>query len=447
MTGSPDALDLRCPACGAQTLRWVASTAVCNSCGHESPSLGPVPCLLAEPSHWRERWSTDLAAFSAMMRAAANATRRDLARFDLTTSARRRLQGFLDASERNAERIRALLATAGIVGSDDAETVDATVAQADGRLPLTHHYELLLRDWGWGHDVEENRRARDHLLGLVADRSWGRTLVLGAGAGRLAYDLHQAEAPSTTLALDLDPLLSLAAHAVLYAGGISLAEFPFAPDGAAWTDRVLQRPAAPLRPGLHWLVADAIDPPVRRGAWDTVLTSWFIDVCDVDVRELITRIRTLLAPDGRWVNTGPLLYPASRPPAQRYPPPEVLELVGLGGFEVDQHTLEDVDYLRSPMSGHARRESVLSFVAHKAEFNPAGDRETPPWLILRNRPVPSLGGGGSGQPLLDATAALVDGLRSIEDIADLLVQTLPPELDRHDATAALLLELLRRSGR
>ncbi|POA29059.1 hypothetical protein, partial [Pseudomonas sp. FW305-3-2-15-E-TSA2] len=76
------------------------------------------------------------------------------------------------------------------------------------RLPLSQdlhsYYVNVHRDWCWG-DAEN---AASHAL--VADAlgpCGGRVLVLGAGACRLAYDLHQSGVQAQTVALDINPLL------------------------------------------------------------------------------------------------------------------------------------------------------------------------------------------------------------------------------------------------
>lgn len=444
---TPDPSLLRCPVCRDASVVLERDDARCETCGHRSPGLGALVCLLAEPNAWRERWSTDLGAFVSMMSAAADRVRRDLARFDLRPRGRARLEGFLRANERNAADVQALFESVGIVPSTDAAKVGERTQAASGRLPLTHHYELLLRDWAWGDACPENAEARDHIVDLAGSAPWGRTLVLGAGAGRLTYDLHEGVDTTHTLAVDLDPLLSIAASRILAGESLSLVEFPFAPDAEAWIDRELRRPGGSSRPGLDWIVADALDPPLHDGTWDTVVTAWFIDVCDRDVRDVVALVRRLLAPGGRWINMGPLLYPASRPPGQRYPPNEVLELVGLGGFDVACSQLREVRYLRSPASGHARLESVLSFAAEKTAWRTSEPASPPAWVVMRHRPIPAVESDPTGHALLDRVAALIDGTRSLDDVAQALAGTLPTDVDPRDATAALLLEVHRRAGK
>src|SRR5690606_32530422 len=77
------------------------------------------------------------------------------------------------------------------------------------RLPpdqgLLTYYPIVHRDWAW--DGDENAVSLDLVRDALDGRAPGRTLVLGAGAGRLAYDVHRHLAPAATIALDFNPLL------------------------------------------------------------------------------------------------------------------------------------------------------------------------------------------------------------------------------------------------
>ena len=79
---------------------------------------------------------------------------------------------------------------------------------------LTTYYPNLHRDWCWGDS--ENRASLEAVLSsLPAGASPRRVLVLGAGAGRLAYDLHEALRPVLTVALDFNPLFMLALQRIV----------------------------------------------------------------------------------------------------------------------------------------------------------------------------------------------------------------------------------------
>src|SRR5690606_3628478 len=107
----------------------------------------------------------------------------------------------------------------------------------------------------------------------------GRTLVLGAGAGRLAYDFHERCGTASTTALDFNPLLVLLAARAARGEAIELYEFPLAPRSTA-EQAVLRRLAAPrpARHGLRFVLGDANRPPFPAGAFDTVITPWLVDI-------------------------------------------------------------------------------------------------------------------------------------------------------------------------
>ena len=91
-------------------------------------------------------------------------------------------------------------------------------------------------------------------------------LVLGAGAGRLAYDLHQCTDADLTVGLDFNPLLLGIARRASRGEEIDLWEFPIAPKSAR-DHAVLQRfDAEPARPGLEFVLGDALrDYAAQRG--------------------------------------------------------------------------------------------------------------------------------------------------------------------------------------
>ncbi len=450
---------IACPACNSPSLSFSAAAAACDQCDRSYPPLGSIPCLLPDRAARLGRWRIQAAAFAGMMTRAEARIESDLARFDLLPRTRARLEGFRAANRANARQVLELLARGDITppahpGDDLQAQIDEEIRGAGGRLPLTHHYELLLRDWAWPQrGSDENDEARERITAALGpDRELGRLLVLGAGAGRLAHDLHLEHRPAQTLLLDLDPLLVLAAEQILFGPGLSLIEFPLAPDDAdaVWVEHRLERPG-PVPEGLHMVVGDAMRPPLSPTSADTVLTPWLLDVVDVDARAVIGQVHRLLAPGGRWINSGPLLYPPGRPPAQRFTPQELRELVELAGFEVEHHQLDEVRYLCSPLSAHARLEGVLTFVARKRGDPPASAGSPPAWVMLPHLPVerPRAARAASlGHPLLSEALALIDGERTLPEVAAALQASgrLPPGVDAHDATAALLLELHRILG-
>src|SRR5690606_17875307 len=103
------------------------------------------------------------------------------------------------------------------------------------RLPrdqgLHTYYANVHRDWSWGDD--ENAASLHEVGQVLRDdgrgETVGHTLVLGGGAGRLAYDIHMSFRTSSTVVMDFNPLLLLVADAVTSGKALQLHEFPIAP--------------------------------------------------------------------------------------------------------------------------------------------------------------------------------------------------------------------------
>ena len=123
---------------------------------------------------------------------------------------RARLESLERATRDHGTRLRALLAPLEI--EQHAASYETYLALRT-RLPadqgLTTYYANIHRDWCWGD--AENDASFEMLAALLRDAPPGSVLVLGAGAGRLAYDLHMRTTAALTVALDFNPLLSIVA--------------------------------------------------------------------------------------------------------------------------------------------------------------------------------------------------------------------------------------------
>jgi hypothetical protein len=325
-----------------------------------------------------------LASEAAAMRAGA-------AGAPVVAATRRRLEQAAAAHDDQARRVGELLAPLKLEQGDMNE---ATHRGLGTRLPLeqglTNYYVNLQRDWAWGD--EENAAGLAELAHVLGGelRGLGRTLVLGAGAGRLAYDLHQSGDAPLTVATDFNPLLLFVAREMFAGRTLELYEFPIAPrrleDQAPL--RKLAAPAA-ARAGLELVAADALHAPFADGAFDTVVTPWFIDIIGEPFARVAARVNLLLKPGGRWINSGSMAFSRAAH-ADRIGLEEALEMLpgaGFGDVAVRENTLP---YMRSPASRHSRLENVVSWVAHKsgaaAEIPRA--RVLPEWLLQPDRPVP-----------------------------------------------------------
>lgn len=105
---------------------------------------------------------------------------------------------------------------------------------------------------------------------------------------------------------------------------------------------------------------------------------------------------------------------------------EVRQVVEAAGFAAIEVCEEAIPYLSSPASRHARRETVVTFSAVKQRdvAAPARARRDPDWHEQTDQPVPllpELSGRQLELRVLALVASLVDGRRSVRDMARVLV--------------------------
>ncbi len=363
--------------------------------------------------------TTGLEAQAARYRAALTA--------DVTLSAtRNRLKLLSSACSDHARRLSSLMAPLDVAASAAVpETYRALGTPLPPGQGLTSYYANLHRDWCWGSTENEAAYAAvDRALGAANP---GRTLVLGCGAGRLAYDLHVGRSPVATIAADLNPLMMIVARRMFAGEHVELYEFPLAPRdlGCHAVLRDLHAPA-PAPPGLWPIVADASRAPFAQGAFDTVVTPWLIDILDEDFAAFAARLNQWLRPGGRWVNSGSLFFQHGDP-ARCYSTDELPALLEAAGFADVELREEGVPYLASPASRHGRMERLVTFSAvMKSRVEPPPPhRNAPEWLQREDVPVPLLPQVESevlAMRVHSFVASLVDGRRTLRDIADVLVR-------------------------
>lgn len=417
---------LRCPRCQKSTLLREEGAWSCPGCSTRFPDVGDVPWLFPDPAAALAEWRARLHALVQSIVREAQSLRRELELPGLHALTRRRLDLLATAQADHALRLQALLAPLGLAGLEARPEVhDAVGTELPMSQDLTSYYVNVHRDWVWGE--AENAASLQQLKQVIGAAPLGRTLVLGAGAGRLAYDLHTSCSPAFTLALDLNPLLLLVADRVARGGAVDLHEFPIAPrrleDHAIL--RTLRAPA-PVDARFRVLGADALRAPFAPRSFDTVVTPWFIDIVPEDFAYLVPRINALLEQGGRWLNFGSLSF-AQRSAASCYGREEVEALVAAGGFGLKAIGEARIPYLCSPASRHGREETVLTFAAVKERKVPPPPEHVvlPRWLTHGEGAVPLL-------PSFEATSlatriqafilALIDGERSAADIARYLVE-------------------------
>src|SRR6187431_2110147 len=348
---------LACPRCRRGPITLERAGWMCGGCSSGFPVIGEIPWLFPEPRQALTEWRGRLNLLTQHLATEATAMRASLQAGDLPAGARRRLEHVAKANEDQIQRLRVLLAPLGL---EQAGIAEATHRGLGTRLPteqgLTNYYVNLHRDWNWGE--EENSAALNEIRAVLGGdlAGLGRTLVQGAGAGRLAYDLHAAGDAPLTVATDFNPLLLFAARELFAGRPVELYEFPIAPRRIE-DHAVLRRLSSPgpARAGLELVAADALQPPFGDGVFDTVVTPWFIDIIGEPFARVAGRINLLLKPGGRWINSGSLAF-ARAPHAERIGLEEALEMLPAAGFGAPSVRESTLPYMRSPASRHSRVE-------------------------------------------------------------------------------------------
>ncbi|HSS40642.1 MAG TPA: methyltransferase domain-containing protein [Polyangia bacterium] len=348
-----------CPQCQGP----IDVAAECASCGQSYPRLASVRVLLPNPAAHVEHWRKQM---GLIIQQGGETTR--------ALEAQAAEPGLGGAT---ATRLKALARS---VADQVADIADILGPPLGGPLPpdegvglprgATDYITCLFRDWAWvDGDDPENDRAWGSVQRVSDGRPLGRTLVLGAGGCRLAYDLHIHGGGTQTAAVDIDPYLLVVAEAVIRGASVSLTESSvnapeIDPVGRRWS---LSARAGALDPeAFQFFLANGTEPPFAPETFDTVVTPWFIDQVPTDLPALVRRIHGLLAPGGRWINHGPLIYrPDMLPIARWYARQEIFDLAREVGFQIDGWETIAQPHFLSPLTGRGLIETVLTFSARR----------------------------------------------------------------------------------
>jgi ubiquinone/menaquinone biosynthesis C-methylase UbiE/uncharacterized protein YbaR (Trm112 family) len=416
---------LACPRCDKTPLERNGDQRHCKACKVDFPSINGIPWMFAEPQatlgEWRGRLQFALQKLSHEIAGLENELKND----DLNSLSRRRVQRYKKALEYHHRALSKLLRpvdTEAMHGSYESYLALRTRLPAD--QGLNTYYANIHRDWAWGD--EENDASLNQIRSVLHDHAdLGNVLVLGAGAGRLAYDIHRNLSCTTTVAMDFNPLLMLVAQAVTRGDSLKLYEFPIAPL-ALEDDAVLRSLTAPevADDRFHLVLGDALRAPFPDQSFDTVVTPWLIDIITDDLPILAARINNLLAENGRWVNFGSLAF-SSPERARRYSPEETKAIVAESGFSDPYVSQKTIPYMCSPASRHGRREKVFSFSAYKERGvqKPERHKALPDWIVTGKEPVPlspSFRTQAMTTQIYSFIMSLIDGKRSIKEMAIVL---------------------------
>ncbi|HEY5622180.1 MAG TPA: methyltransferase domain-containing protein [Gammaproteobacteria bacterium] len=414
---------LACPRCGGAVAG--AEALRCDRCALDFPRLDGIPCLTADPGSTLGEWRNRLHFLVNGFRREIEDYDRSLNRPGLPRPTVRRMTHVRDALDEHLRRLAELLEPLDIGGFE--ASYDSQLALKT-RLPpdqgLATYYNNVHRDWCWG-DEENDLSAEIVARSLRGPHD--ELLVLGSGASRLAYDLHQSSMARSTIAADFNPMLMLLAKRIARGETIELYEFPIAPRGIEdYAVRRALRAPEPAREGLEFVIADATRPPFRIGSLGAIVVPWLVDILPDDFVQFARRMNRLLRVDGVLIIFGSLSFHDSDM-TRRYSLEECLGILEESGFEGVAFEEARIPYMRSPASRHARRELVIALRADKkSEADAPSDYQAlPDWLLRDDLPVPlspSFQSQAVSTRIYAFIMSLIDGKRSPADIAEVLAR-------------------------
>lgn len=304
----------------------------------------------------------------------------------------------------------------------------------------------IFRDWGW---VTDENRISAALVLKTFDISVGNGLknlcVLGAGAGRLAMDLHNDLKSPLTVAVDFNPLLLAVAQQMARGNKLSFYDFNVAPVEMAQAAKIFElKSDLGVLSGFHLVCGDVTDLPFKGGVFSSVLTPWLIDILPFGFKLLAQRVNRILEVGGQWVNFGPLGF-AHAQESMNLTRSEIVEQLAECGFSVDVETVSSMKYLSSADEVNSRNETVFLFRAKKVK-DVAVDPYSylPDWLIDTQKPIILSDQVKQHQQLLRFQADLfhsIDGRLSVNQMAQLFSSHYKMPID---TALAMVVSVLRQ---
>src|SRR5258707_8486790 len=193
-----------CPACRAPIDLFAADLA-CEHCRETFPRVGRIPLLLPRPHAHLELWRNQLALVIAHGRQAQDVLEEQARGPGHSPRARARLEAMAEGVRAQREEIVDLV----------GPSLGGPGAGAAAGLPrgIVEYGYYLHRDWAWDEGKSsENEGSVDSIRAVIGARKLGRTIVLGAGGCRPAYDLHRRLGATGNVAIDIEPYLFVTAQ-------------------------------------------------------------------------------------------------------------------------------------------------------------------------------------------------------------------------------------------
>jgi len=400
------------------------------------PTTSEIPWLYENPHAALGEWKVRYDNQDAKLVQEIDRIKGNLRDANLPEMAKKRTDRFLRAKVENQKALRKVMEPLKVQYTENANLHDAIKTKLPSTQVLMSYYPNIFRDWVWGE--KENEACLAMVSEVIGSHSLGKTAVLGAGACRLPYDVHQKFQPDYSLFIDINPFLFFVAERLLSGKSCQLQEFPMAPlsqESVAVEHKIKGVKDKPEN--LFFIFADALNPPIKKHSVDTVFTPWFIDIVPMDLADQMKLFNSLVPVGGSWVNFGSLAF-THADIKKTYSRDELWELLDIHGWELVEKVEREIPYLDSPYSAQTRMENTVAFRAKKTKDveAPGQYHFLPDWLRKDDVPIPAVPqlqdlvfinflfaelltgvGQGSGETLTDLRKRLAPKLNLPEDQA------------------------------
>ncbi len=425
---------LACPACDHSKANIViqAEKLRCTQCGTEFPLYKcgeqTIPWVFEQPNLNLLEWKARLNGFLHLNQQSQLRLKEAQKDKRLSKTGQKRISKLLNATKQQVEQVLELLSPLNL--TENTEHLNNSINTLQSKVPkvqgLDSYYDNIFRDWSW--ENGENLQLLDAIDNVLEDyKQLGKVLTIGAGAGRLSYDIHQKYSPNYSILLDINPLLLFSACQAIQGNKFTLNEFPIAPlnKDSFFAEQLCCAPED-VKQNIYYMFGDGMNPPFKPKSFDTIVTPWLLDIIPQNLKDYIPRINEYLAIGGTWLNTGSLAF-FHKNQAWCYSEEEVIELLEKNGFEILSAKRSSIQYMHSPLSAHGRMENVFTFHAKKIKdvVIPPKYEYLPDWIKVPSKSIPKQYEQeiGSSEHLLQAQVlGAIDGVRSIEQIGELVAK-------------------------
>lgn len=419
---NPELLELLICPLSNESLELSGDTLKSDIAGHDYPIINGIPWVLPKPQNSLIDWSVKLNHFYQVLHSEIAELKKAIPA--TTGKTKERLEKLHEGKQLFLRSVFDLLTPLVRNPMASKNIYDTLSDTAPNTQNLLSYEANLYRDWVWGD--EENQLSLEIVADKINKEQCEKILVLGAGAGRLALDLHQQLSPKITVASDINPLLVLASQRILQGDELSIYEFPLQPLTSEYSAIEHKIPGNKAPDNFHFVFSDATKPAMKKGAFDTVITPWFIDIQPLELSRFLQQLNHYISVGDQWINFGSLVFNQNRD-AFCYSIEEVKAIAQEQGFEITTTSQQQIPYLKSPYDAGHRIETVWSWSATKTK-DVAQLKETqllPSWLRDTKQVVPKANyfkEFNLSHRLYAQLAAEVDGRTSIYKIANKLAK-------------------------